>query len=388
MVARQWRILLGVLFALAGSLPVIAADSDPAVAALERQREEAGREVKRARQRVKEATDAVAVAKTRLDAYIAEHLEELSRTKSAETPENSAANQVSNEALTTQLNQQIEELTIERTQLLTRFTTSHPEVVNLDTRIAEISTQLHALSNPQSQRESLPPGEEVDGSSAVANKEAAASKSRQARHREAVEQYQQAFRKWELAQHDLELALAAERAAVDRLAAAAPKPAAERIEPAKTVPQLTAEPETAAVPVAPPKPVVLAEPKSPLAVEDPARMSQQIALAALVIALAIAALAAVKLARTSNDTLFDGIDDIAAALALPVVGVLPSVERGGAVRLSTRMAQGISFIAQLAVAVTIFALVAYAVQNLGAIGSTLAHPIESLQRLGGWLGWR
>jgi hypothetical protein len=48
------------------------------------------------------------------------------------------------------------------------------------------------------------------------------------------------------------------------------------------------------------------------------------ALAALVLALAVAAVAAVRLARSSADPIFSSPDEVAAALAIPVVGISPA----------------------------------------------------------------
>lgn len=348
---------------------------------LEKERQTAASDVTKARARVKAATDEVAAAKQRLDSLIAQHLDELGRQKnlpSPEAPESKTPGTRPPEVVIAQLNQQIEDLTVRRAELLQRLTAAHPEVVNLDTRITEISTQLQVLKKPKAERETLPAGEPVEGDAASTAKAELDAKAQQARHREATLQYEQAFRKWELAQHDLESALAAERAAVDRLAALPPS------EPAAARPNLPVAP-----PVAPPAvPQVPEARTSSDLVEGEHDSSQSLAMATLIVALAVAALAAVRLARSANETMFANVDEVTAALALPVIGVIPAVDRSADQGIASRFVQGVVYVAQLLLALAVFALAAYAVVNIGAIGHAVAHPVETMNSAASYLGWR
>jgi hypothetical protein len=378
---RPVRIVLALLLTLC--LEPCQAIAEPGPGGLrayvEKERDAAAREVAQARARVKSATEEVTTAKQRLDSLIAQHLDELGRPKAPIAADPSLAGDrvgQAPEASIAQFNQQIEELTARRSELLHRLTAAHPEVVNLDTRIAEISAQLMALKPAAQQRETLPAGEPVAADESVAAKVEVDTRSQQARHREATLAYEQAFRKWELAQHDLELALASQRAADDRLAALPPS-----------------EPDVAAAPAAAPTVAPLVAPEtvtaSSAAPSDNGRGSSQLlAMATLIVALAVAALAAVRLARSSNETLFTNADDITAALALPVVGVIPAVERAAPAGPGSRVIEGAVFLARLLVALFVFALVAYGVQNIAAVGHAVSHPLETLHSVAAYLGVR
>jgi hypothetical protein len=115
-----------------------------------------------------------------------------------------------------------------------------------------------------------------------------------------------------------------------------------------------------------------------------------LALAALLIALAVAALAAVKLARSSSDVYFENVDDVAAALALPVVGVISPFDNAvSSSALSqppaTRLVRHITLACELTLAVIAFALVAYGVQNPAALWHACTHPLESLGNIARFL---
>lgn len=343
---------------------------------LEKERQAAARDVATARASVKAATDEVAVAKQQLDSLIAQHLDELGRQKPA--PGSEPRGERAPEALVAQLNQQIEDLTVRRVELLQRLTAAHPEVVNLDTRITEISSQLQSLKKPNAELETLPSGEPVESDAASPARGELDAQAQQARHREATLQYEKAFRKWELAQHDLESALAAERSATERLTA---------LPPSEPTPPRTsaADAEKNAPPIAAPAPEAKTAANS---IEHEHNASQSLAMATLIVALAVAALAAVRLARSANETLFTNIDEVTAALALPVVGVIPAVDRTADPGVAARFVQGVVYLAQLLLALAVFALVAYAVQNFGTIGQAISHPIETLYSAAAYLGWR
>ena len=107
------------------------------------------------------------------------------------------------------------------------------------------------------------------------------------------------------------------------------------------------------------------------------------ALAALLIALAVAALAAVKLARSSSDVYFESVDDVAAALALPIMGVISPFDNAAPSNAlpqspATRLTRHVMLACELMLAVIAFALVAYGVQNPAALWLACTHPLESL----------
>jgi hypothetical protein len=114
---------------------------------------------------------------------------------------------------------------------------------------------------------------------------------------------------------------------------------------------------------------------------EPSRQSasQPLVLAALVIALVIAAVAAVKLARAGDESVFAGADDAAATLALPVVGVIPAVGPAWAGRSVFDRYRSMTILGQMLLAVAIFALVAYCVQNPSFLWELCTDPARTLR---------
>jgi hypothetical protein len=96
----------------------------------------------------------------------------------------------------------------------------------------------------------------------------------------------------------------------------------------------------------------------------------------------------VRLARSANEAMFANVDEVTAALALPVVGVIPAVDRSADPSIVSRFVQGVVYLAQLLLALAVFTLVAYAVQNIGVIGQAISHPTESLHNAATYFGWR
>jgi hypothetical protein len=351
-----------------------------------RQREVAVRQLERARATVEVARAAAARSKGELDQFLAAHFEFI-RSRAGETlpeprqplPSTRPPKQVNQEA--EQLNSQINELKLRRDDLLQRFTQAHPEVVDVENRLGELMLQLSSLEPDGADAESVTPGDVVDPSrpaDAGSNRQSILLKQQQM----AAEEYEQHVERWQASEEDLKTALDAEEWAAARLAAIQLPPASR---PAiKTPDVINADPPvTGTAPAAQPPAV---------AMDDPSRQqgSQPLALAALLIALAVAALAAVRLARSSSDVYFENVDDLAAALALPVVGVITSTDNSVTASLSqspaTRWIRNATFACELLLAVIAFALVAYGVQNPGAMWHACTHPLESLSNIGRYLG--
>jgi hypothetical protein len=339
--------------------------------ASERQRELATRDLESARQRVAAAKTAVDEAKRRLDAFVAGHFQDLKSQAADTLPEPPPAEAARPAAPATMVregdaarfSQQIEELSAKRLELLQRLTPAHPEVVDLDARITELSSRLQEIEAPAAGRESLPVGEPT-ATDPHATALAEHVRNQQERHKAAVEQYELVYRAWESAQQEFEAAENAERAAQRQLAGLAPAATSSEPQPEAAEQVMTSRDEVGAA----------AAPDTAVA----SRGGQDLVFAALVVALAIAALAAVRLAKASNDNLFTNVDDIAAALALPVVGVFPVARRTPS-GLAARLTSLAILASQVALAVAVFALVAYCVLHLGEIGHAIANPLETLR---------
>ena len=182
----------------------------------------------------------------------------------------------------------------------------------------------------------------------------------------AAQEYEQYLERWEAAEQDLSAALAAEERALERFGAI----------------QLPPHPDSL------PEVHSAADPTTSIAMEVPTRSdsgesrqqgSQPLALAALLIALAVAVLAAVKLARSGGEVFFENVDDMAAALALPVMGVISMSDNVVIPQVpAPRLARQVSLVGEILLAVFAFALVAYGVQNPAALWQVFIHPLDSL----------
>jgi hypothetical protein len=196
--------------------------------------------------------------------------------------------------------------------------------------------------------------------------EYARSVARQAEEDSAA--YQRLYNRWRSAERAADDALQAERAASERLVAIAP-PEPQLVEPAPDEKPSVASPRDTAATASSGRPS-----------ESDSAVSQPLALAALLIALAIAALAAVRLARSTANPIFASVDEVAAALAIPVVGIIPAT----AARVPRASSAGspwrstIILLGQVFVAGFAFAAVALAVQNPGAFWRLGTHPLETL----------
>ena len=251
-----------------------------------------------------------------------------------------------------QVSSKIDKLVAERDELAEHLTEDHPQVVDLNEQLDLLQQELAAIGD-RPQVESLPPGNPSLGEAHHGEPPTAAHVDKQA-HLSAVDQYDDLVLRWQFAEHNLQLAVAAERLAEQRVAA------------------LAMQDE-------PPSEPQQAQPAPPLArvVEvRPAAASQPLALAALLIALAVAALAAVRLAR--SESTFANVDEVAAALALPVVGVIPATLDGHA-KANSSLIRGLRFAGELTIAFLAFATLAYGVQHAEALWQLLTHPFDWLR---------
>jgi hypothetical protein len=342
---------------------------DAASVESEWQREVAAREVAKAGKAVEQARAEATEAKAALDRFVAEHFNELRSHIADPLPEPVRRPLVTKPVPSPQaerLNHQISELTARRDELLEHLTAAHPEVVDVDGRIAEVSQRLKALGDAA---EDVALGEPIASGNTAATPSATASLAERQRQEAAIRLYDEYLARWQSAEQELQEATAAEESAARRLAAlSAPSPKT----PAVTTPEAVA-PGIAGPPSAGP---IIPAPQR-LSVEAE-RGSQPLAIAALLIALAVAALAAVKLARSSGEAMFSSVEDVAAALALPVVGVIPTAQAiGGAEDLASRARRSAIVAGQILLAIAIFALVAYCVQNPQSVWDACLHPLDS-----------
>lgn len=376
-----WRCLGAILLSCAalvcGASRSAALDGlDTRQLGLERQREVAARQLESARESVTLARAAVEASRRELDQFVARHFDALRSLETDPAPAKSRASAPSvapsnaaGHTAAEQLRQQIEELTTRRDQLLGRLLPAHPEVVSIEGQIQEVSANLAVLVSQTTEAEGRSPGGPADSQDQVADPFNALRKQRQI----AARLYDEHLERLNAAKQDLRDAVEAEQHAARRMAQI-PSPSVKH----PPIGLSSDQPATVSTPAPVPHPV-------PRKAEAPAgaqRGSQPLALVALVIALAVAALAAVKLARSTSDTLFASVEDIAAALALPVVGTFPMVENPRMVAAPPiRSLASWALAGQVTLAVLLFAAIAYCVQNPAGLWQTLAHPLESMGRV-------
>ncbi len=310
-------------------------------------REAAELELREANEAVRQAREALGTARSKLEKFVATHFAQ-QQEEAAEPapPEHRAAPELKPEGEEYQrLNEQLRSLQAQRDQLLDRLTPAHPEVVDLDQRIQGVSQRIEALEQAAKGSASDSP-DNFEGSNR--SQYIASLKSRQL---EASERYRQLRADVRTAERDLRQAIARETEATERLA---------RL-PAETPSKTSTPTPVAAAPV----PV---EPSGPTG-DNASReaMSQQLALAAFLLALVVAAWASVKLARSSSDVMFSSVDDVATTLALPVVGVIPAAAPARAVAVpaaASPLRSTLVLLGQIVLAIVVFAAVAYCVQNV------------------------
>lgn len=341
-----------------GLAPLVLGSQLQAAAGLQ-EREAATHELAAARKEVLAAQAATRHTRNALDEFLAGHLD--AQREAATESEKDAAQRQQSLKLRGELESQLAELRGERLTLLETLTDEHPEVVDVTVRIEAVEARLKATEAAESDGSNGKPG--------TATLDAT--------------EYQRLLQAWRTAERRLESARLAESAAADRLAAlsqlmlhspAAPgderAPAATVAAPALDRQQKAVQPghdhedATAAVAVTAP--------------DEQASRTQTLALASLALAVMLAALAAVRLARATADPLFSSADEVAAALAVPVVGIVPFGAKSAATG-DEGMRRGLLLLGQVVLALALFSAVAYVVVHFDAVLRLLGDPIGTLR---------
>jgi hypothetical protein len=313
-------------------------------------------EVEQARRATQAARDAERVAKVDLDNFVNRHFDN-HRTHipplAAETPQKSAAVSAADREWA-KINEQLQATIRERDQLLRHFTPVHPEVADAEQRIAQLSGQLSAMDKPSDVVETAPAEAQAESPALPTLRPSPAIEHQQ--HREFAAQYEQLVGSWQAAHKSLLVAVAAEDAAEQRLVDF-DATADARLQPAQGLPP------------------------APMMAELRENGSQPLTLAALLIALAVAALAAVRLAR--SDSVFSSIEDVAAALALPVVGVIPASASSVAMRrhVSGFFGPRTQRVGEVVLAFIIFTLAVYGAMNPDLVWTLCTDPSEGIRQL-------
>ncbi len=363
-------IALAAMFALVLAIGLqsqaFAASADAGKSTWAREREIAAHDLELAHRAAEQARATAAAAKVQLDDFIARHFDDQRLRGAAPLPrfrESQPAREHSVNPRWKELTRQLADLKTHREDLLNRLMPAHPDVLKLDDHIAELSQQL-ALERPIAE-ERAPTGPAEGDGSANASIDGYLSLEQQ-RQQQTAATYEEIFARWQTAERDLLAGLEAERAAARHLAEI-------------KVPAAAAAVAHRPVPTPLPKPSAGA-PRPTINTQD--QGSQPLALAVLLTALAVAALVAVRLARSSNDAVFASAADVSAALALPVVGIIPAAERPVHDRSSTtQIRRCIVLVAQVLLALLVFAAVAYLVQNLSLLWQLCMDPLEALSRM-------
>ena len=320
----------------------------------------ARRELAKARAAVAEARAAAAAAKNELEQAARDSQKAAALPLPAAPQPAVQSESVTSEASgrndeISRIEQLIEDLEVQRAELLTHVTTAHPLIIDADLQLTEYRKDLTKLrSAAESAAKSVATAPQQSLTSAPAPP---APPAAEALRLAAERRLDEALAKWETAGSALQTAIEAESTAVEQFASSitARESVVKSTPPTIATPAVEAPPrEVAAVPPA----------KTPTAEHAPeTRSSQPLVLAALAIALIAAAWASIKLARASDETIFAGAEDAASVLALPVVGAIPmltGVRSGSTLRQRHPTA---AFLVQVLVAVVVFAAVAYFVQN-------------------------
>jgi hypothetical protein len=269
---------------------------------------------------------------------------------------------------------QIQTLQAERTELLQHKTAEHPLIVDVDVRLQECADKLTELLRDPAASEALPAAKEAESVEFGAPQPSAAE-AYAAQRQQAAARLQTALSNWQAADAELRRAVDAEVTATRRLAelsraVPAPEPVAEATPEPRKIGEIPAT-VNAATPSAREAAAPIQEHVTP----DSDRVgSQPLVLGALVLALVVAAVAAIKLAKAGDDTVFAGADDAAATLALPVMGIIPATPSGLRRTSHAQRLRAMQFLAQLVAAVLVFAAVAYAVQNPATVWEFCTHP--------------
>jgi hypothetical protein len=341
--------------------------------------DEALGELERARQQVDRARANAVAARERLEAFLARHFEDQPAEPPPPEPDDSSLKiKPPQSAQIARLKAQLDDLVARRQELLGYLTEEHPEVVDAGGRIAALEEQIAILEGDSTGGEQRPPSPAEQGGEFARRWRDYANRQQMLREQDA-EEYGRLYDEWQAAEGALDGALDAEDAAAEHLEAiesaqtqiaTPPAPDDDSFRGARAID--TAPRDAAAVNPPPAATTAAAE-----AAESGG--SQPLVLAALLIALAVAALAAVRLARSTADPIFTSADEVAAALAIPVVGIIPAAAaRVASARTTARRRAPLAV--QLLMAAAVFALVAYLVQNPAGPWQVCNDALQALTR--------
>jgi hypothetical protein len=329
-------------------------------------RESATHDLAAARKEVLAAQAETKRTRQALDEFLASHLD--AQREAAIEQAVSDADRQQQFKLRGELQSQLAELQARRGTLLETLTEEHPEVIELAARIEGIEGRLKTSDAAELTDEDDRAGQ-ATGPALDAVK------------------YEQLLRDWRIAERRLESARLAETAAADRLTAVTDLllhgPAIRDESPvfsslADVQPQSPNKPidqlDTASA-GAPPAPTHDSH-------NENASRTQTLALASLALAVMLAALAAVRLARATADPLFASADEVSAALAVPVVGIVPFGAKS-ATAGDMGMRRGLGMLGQVVLALALFSAVAYAVVHFDAVLRLISDPVGTLRS---WFG--
>ncbi len=364
--------LIVALLSLAGAAGLAAAVDMDKVAAVG-SRQELNRRIQQARDKVDQARIAAEETRHRLDAFLSRHFAEQ---KAAEpprfAPERATGPPVAlpNPEIV-KLEEELAVLRVHRMRLLSYLTEAHPELIELDVRMATISDRIDGLKVPE-----LPPPSNDDD---VERQWAEFVQQHKQQSAHDAQEYQRLFDEWTQAEDALTAAIDEWKAAQEDL-----ELLPDLLDDEQVAVQAQPVPEMAAAPAAPDVEKRATDDNEAKHAAQPAAAeasgSAPLALAALLIALAVAALAAVRLARSAVDPVFASVDEVAAALALPVVGLLPA---GGSLPRSARQSVTKTklrhWIVPVLVAVVVLVLGTLAVKNAEGLRNLVHESISGMR---------
>ncbi len=363
-------------------------------------RVEATLALSQARQRVALAQVRVEEARKQLDDLLSRHFDgqnQLELPPSGDQGDAKVVLKIQPDPQLASLETQLADLRAQRDHLLGSLTEAHPEVVDVDVRMAAVEQRIATLKKAAGDG-SAADKEAADQSGSTPHRRLAEAVTRQREQsaRDAAE-YERLFARWQSAEHELEAARATEIAAAEQLLLLAttaeralrqadrPPPQDSPAAPRRNVATVPAEESSeasrsVATGLAAQRPVRRSTVEQPAA-SIPA--SQIWVLAALVAALTVAALAAVRLARSSSDPNFASAQEVAAALAIPVVGIVPAYASTGAARTAGGPRRMRILSGQILLAVLVFAAIAYAIASAGELWAMCTNPIGTFRWLTG-----
>ncbi len=355
------RVLLSVALTCLGFAPLAQGLQFQAAAGLQ-EREAATYDLAAARKETLDAQTEAQRTRLALDKFLSSHLDAQREVAALEAASDAGLKEQTKHRH--ELQSQLAELQSKRVTLLETLTEEHPEVIEVSSRIEAIQGRLRTsevAELPSQDESSTATGPALDAAS-----------------------YQRLLGNWRTAERRLESARLAEAAAADRLAAvtnlllhspaardemAAPSP--DRVQShSPTEPKVEHQAADSSA-------TVLADSH-----HEQASRTQTLALASLALAVMLAALAAVRLARATSDPLFASADEVSASLAVPVVGIVPFGVRNSRAT-DAGMRRGFFLLGQITLALALFGAVAYAVVHFDAVLHLLSDPVGTLRS---WFG--